>query len=121
MGVVLAPLGLTGDADVIVQWWVPPMAKERVSGGKSKMTSDLFGKWIPFEDLSLQEAADCVMPPAAVPRASILLGPIDLEDDGKLRFQTLDELADAGIDVTSLIWTRTELGNAYRQYRLYAH
>ena len=84
------------------------------------MTIHLFGQWHPFEQITVDEVENYEMPPASMPRSSILLGPIDL-DDGKITFQTLDKLADLGLDLTGLHWTRTKLGNAYRQYRLFTH
>ena len=62
---------------------------------------------------------DYEMPPLVVPRSSIIFGPTDL-DDGKLTLKTLDVLVDKGLDLTGLTWTRTGLGNVYRQYRLFA-
>ena len=49
MGTVVAPLELDGKDDVIVQWWVPPLAKERVAGGRHRITTDLFGSWFPLQ------------------------------------------------------------------------
>ena len=102
---------------VIIQWWVPPMAAERRSDGRRKLTTDLFGSWFPLATLTVSETPDYQMPPAAMSRSSILLGPVDL-DDGRLPFQTSDALTEKGAVVTALTWTRTERGNVYRQYRL---
>ena len=33
MGVIVAPVDLTGDLDVVIQWWVPPTDKERTDAG----------------------------------------------------------------------------------------
>ena len=44
MGVVVAPL--ENDArEVIIQWWVPPFGAESNSGGRSRTTVDMFGRW----------------------------------------------------------------------------
>ena len=84
------------------------------------MTIDLFGQWHPFEQVKGDAEENYQMPAAPVPRSSVLLGPIDL-DDGKITFQTLDKPADLGFELTGLRWTRTKLGNAHRQYRLFTH
>ncbi len=70
------------------------------------------------DELPVEEAGTCKLPPVTVPRCSIILGPIDLLG-GKLEYKTLDMMAELGIDLTALRWTRTEGGNAFRQYRLF--
>ena len=113
--------GRTSDLVVVIQLWVPPTDKERIAGGRTRMTVDLFGQWHPFDQFAIADMENYKMPPASVRRSSILLGPVDLDDDGKITFQTLDKLADLGLDLTGLRWTRTKFGNAYRQYRLFTH
>ena len=102
MGVIVAPVDLTGDLDVVIQWWVPPTDKERIAGGRTRMTVDLFGQWHPFDQIATADMENYKMPPASVRRSSILLGPVDLDDDGKITFQMLDKLADLGLDLTGL-------------------
>ena len=121
LGVVVAPLDPGVEDDVILQWWVPPLGKETVAGGRHKKAVDIFGQWCPYVRVALEDAGHYKMPAANISKESILIGPIEL-DDGKLPFATLDALIDThGIDITGLRWTRTKLGSVYRSYRLYNH
>ena len=70
-----------------IQWWVPPKDKERVSGGPSRMTVDLFGQWHSFEQIKVDDVENYEMAPTSMPRSPILYGPIGF-DDGKIPFQT---------------------------------
>ena len=118
MGVIAAPVHVVAGIDVVIQWWIPPQGKERVAGGHTRDTVDLFGAWRAFDELSVEEAGACTLPPASVPSSSIILGPIDLVE-GMITHKTLDTIIELDIDITGLTWTRTDGGNAFRQYRLY--
>ena len=119
MGAVVAPVNADGDTQLILQWWVPPQDKERVAGGRSKTTVDLFGEWCPFDPLDVGEVASHVLPAETIERSQVLLGPIDLVNGG-IPYTTFDALyTHHGLDLTGLKFTRTTLGDGYRQYRLF--
>ena len=85
-----------------------------------RKTVDLFGAWAPHGTVDVEESDQISMPDATVSKSDVLIGPVDLED-GKLKFDTLDELVDTHmIDITGLQWTRTKLGSVYRSWRLLA-
>ena len=120
MGAIVGPIDPVAESDLILQWWVPPLAREHVSGGRMRKTVDLFGAWAPHGTVDLEDYDQISMPDATVSKSDVLIGPVDLED-GKLKFDTLDALVDThGIDITGLQWTRTKLGSVYRSWRLLA-
>ena len=41
MGVVVAPVDAQSSKDVVVQWWVPPLAREQGARGRGKHVVDL--------------------------------------------------------------------------------
>ena len=107
------------DADITVQYWVPPLARmSRVGGGKKKMVVDLFGDWAPFDTLMISEAELVDFPDITVQKADIL-EVITLTGLGTIPYTALDKLRlEHTIDVTGISLSQTHLGHLYRAHVL---
>jgi hypothetical protein len=69
MGAVAGCDGAGEDDTIVVQWYVPPRSfVVNSKGGKKKTIPDLFGKWQPFSNLSLDESSHIRLPPVLVHR-----------------------------------------------------
>ena len=80
------------DADITVQYWVPPLAPvSRVGGGKKRLVVDLFGDWAPFDTLMISDAELLNFPDIAVQKADIL-EVTTLETLGQIPYTALDKL-----------------------------
>ena len=107
------------DPDVIVQYWVPPVAPvSRTGGGKKKMVVDLFGDWAPLDTLMISEAELVDFPDITVQKADIL-EVITLTGLGTIPYTALDKLRlEHTIDVTGISLSQTHLGHLYRAHVL---
>jgi len=91
------------DADITVQYWVPPLAPlSRVGGGKKRIVVDLFGEWAAFDTLSISDAENVNSPGITVQKADVL-EVITLTKLGQIPYTALDKLRrEHMIDVTAI-------------------
>ena len=108
-----------GRDDLLVAWWVPPLAsKADFKGGRKKKIVDVFGPWKPLAQCTLDELDDTDMPCCLVSHDAVLEMNVELEN-GKIPFSAFDALRNKhGIDVTGLSTSLTQGGNLYRSHCL---
>ena len=108
-----------GRDDLLVAWWVPPLAaKADFKGGRKKMIVDVFGPWKPLAQCTLDELHDTDTPCCLVSHDVVLEMNVEL-DNGKIPFSAFDALRNKhGIDVTGFTTSLTQGGNLYRAHCL---
>ena len=90
----------------------------KIQGWQETKMVDLFGKWVPFTNLDMGDAAATNLPQVIVNNDDIL-EIFDLDADGRIPFNILDDLCNKhGIDITSLSMSQTHFGNIYRAHVL---
>ena len=117
---VLPQHNANADADVLVEWWLPSMAKESsLKPGKKKEVIDIFGPWHGFTSFAAVDIRDTHLPSVLVRPGDILINNVVLEKDGKIPFAAFDRLRNRfEIDVTALSASATQNGGVYRSYVL---
>ena len=105
---------------LVVAWYVPNLARtENFRGGKKKNVLDLFGPWVPIDELSAEATRRCRLPCPLVQVRSILECNYEFTDEGGLPYDVFDALrARHGIDLTGFNISMTQRGNMYRSYVL---
>ena len=116
LGMLIGPSA--DEAEHMVQWWVPPMSPMKAFNNRNKKIVDVFGEWVPYENLPLERVADVKLPPVLLEPANMLITNVEI-DGGKVPYSVFDTLrADHDIDVTALQYSQTPGGNIYRAYVL---
>lgn len=105
-------------------WYHPLQSPEmNFRAGRKKKVLDLFGPWVPAQDLALRETE--TMPSVMQPANKVLTWDFEPEvDHGHdpngvlIPFAVFDQLMDIHrIDVTGLHLSSTKRGNLYRTHR----
>lgn len=92
--------------------------------GRKKKVLDIFGAWIPADDVSLNETL--TLPSVLQPASKVLAWDFDPEQDEEgdavsllIPFSVFDHVMDVHrIDITGLNLSSTKRGNLYRTHRL---
>ena len=103
-----------------MQWLVPPLGPvvDHKPGYKQKIP-DLFGAWVPLDDITMTDALMLEMPDCILSPSDVLIPNIQLSADGTIPYCILDELrSQHAIDVSGLQVSRTQKGNLYRSHVL---
>ena len=105
---------------LVVAWYVPALARtENYRGGKKRMVLDVFGPWVPRNEVSVQVIKQCRHPSPLVRVQSILECNFLLSSDGALPYDVFDALRTRhNIDLTGFNSSMTQRGNMYRSYVL---
>ena len=95
----------------VVAWWVSPLNPVvDFKSGKKKSIPDVFGKWMQFDQLRLDEAGDWSLPDPLTTATDVLMCQPELGADGSIPYKTFDFLREnLSVDVTGLQTSRTRL------------
>ena len=106
--------------NLIVQWLVPPLGPVvDHKPGHKRTIPDLFGAWVPLDDITMKAAVMLEMPDCILSPSDVLIPNILLSADGTIPYCILDELrSQHDIDVSGLQVSRTQKGNLYRSHVL---
>ena len=105
---------------LLVAWFVPPLSPvvDHKPGIKRKIP-DLFGTWVPLDDIEATEALMLELPSCVLSPPDVLIPNILMEADGTIPYSILDELrSEHGVDASGLLVSRTHKGNVYRSHVL---
>ena len=105
---------------LLVTWWVPPLSPvvDHKPGAK-RTIPDLFGAWVPLDDITVTEALMLELPDCVLLPSDVLIPNILMEADGTIPYCILDELrSQHAIDVSGLQVSRTQKSNLYRSHVL---
>ena len=106
-------------------WYHPTRSPEmNMRAGRKKKVLDIFGAWIPADDVSLNETL--TLPSVLQPASKVLAWDFDPEQDEEgdavsllIPFSVFDHVMDVHrIDITGLNLSSTKRGNLYRTHRL---
>ena len=89
------------------------------SSSLKRTIPDLFGAWVPLDDITMKAAVELEMPDCILSPSDVLIPNILLSADGTIPYCILDELrSQHDIDVSGLQVSRTQNGNIYRSHVL---
>ena len=105
---------------LVVAWYLPELARmENFRGGAKKQIVDVFGPWVPVDDMSIEAANKCQLPAPIIGLQSVLECNFELREDLTLPYDVLDALRTRhSIDLTGFNLSMTRRGNIYRSYVL---
>ena len=103
-----------------VAWYLPELARmENFRGGAKKQIVDMFGPWVPVDDMSMEAASKCHLPVPIVSLQSVLKCNFELGEDLTLPYDVLDAVRTRNsTDLTGFNLSMTRRGNIYRSYVL---
>ena len=105
---------------MLVAWSLPQLARvENFRGGQKKQIVDVFGPWVPVDEITAQALTKCRIPDPIVNVQSVLEANFDLTEDQTLPYDVLDAMRTRhSIDMTGFNLSMTRRGNMYRSYVL---
>ena len=105
---------------LVVAWYLPQLARmENFRGGQKKQIVDVFGPWMPVDEIAVEALRKCCLPDAIVQVQSVLEANFNLTADLSLPYDVLDAMrARHSIDLTGFNLSMTRRGNMYRSYVL---
>ena len=105
---------------LLVAWYVPQLARQvNFRGGPKKLIIDVFGPWLPADEMTPGELSACTLPDHFLPVQSVLEANFDFTVEQTLPYEVFDALRNRHqIDATGFSLSMTRHGNLYRQYCL---
>ena len=86
---------------------------------RKKQIVDVFGPWMPVDEIAVEALRKCCLPDAIVQVQSVLEANFNLTADLSLPYDVLDAMrARHSIDLTGFNLSMTRRGNMYRSYVL---
>ena len=101
-------------------WYLPQLAKiENFRGGPKKHIIDLFGPWVPMDEMAAEALKQCRVPSPILNLQSVLEANFELTCDQSLPYDVLDDLRTRhSIDLTGFNLSMTRRGMLCRSYVL---
>lgn len=105
---------------LVVAWFLPQLTRvENYRGGKKGQIVDVFGPWVPVDEITEDVVRKCCLPDPTVKVQSVLEANFELTADQTLPYDVLDAMRTRhSIDLTGFNLSMTRHGNLYRSYVL---
>ena len=101
-------------------WYLPQLARQaNFRGGQKKQIIDVFGPWLPVDEMAAEDLTKCNLPDPILHVQSVLEANFDFTEHQTLPYDVFDALRNRhSIDLTGFNSSMTRHGNLYRSFVL---
>ena len=105
---------------LLMAWYLPQLARQaNFRGGQKKQIIDVFGPWLPVDEMAAEDLTKCSLPDPILHVQSVLEANFDFTELQTLPYDVFDALRNRhSIDLTGFNASMTRHGNMYRSYVL---